>query len=421
MKTLIITTWLLSQLLTAPAHAMGSKPASPPPAKPAPAPAPTPAPAPSVDIRLLNLTEPQRIVQHAETLLRVQTSQKVDKVQVFANGGSLGLAEYRSAENEYRMTWKFQYVADFDLKFVAHVGKATVSKTVRVSVVRDESPVPTPENPPAPPSPVAEGFNDYILRAIAHIDRNYALLGYNIDSQLTHDLQFGSAGVMKATGGARTMCVSAQLEIIVTALQLYAQETGDHSPFAYLPFRLWNTLDATGFKARVWVDPKLDAYGTADALAHFGMGKLVSFEELKPGDFLNINRVNGSGHAVTFISYLDSKGNELPRYNSSVTGFKYYSSQGSGTVGQGGMSYRYAYFDKFGCPNIPYKRDCGLVWRAADRKFLLMGTMYHPKNWRMPAAQGLLQTRSAPSLVLSEEDMSFHHKPARFNGLTTDD
>ena len=113
---------------------------------------------------------------------------------------------------------------------------------------------------------------------------------------------------------------------------------------------------------------------------------------MEPGDFININRVNGSGHAVNFINYIDISGNKVAKHDSTVVGFKYYSSQGHSAKGEGGMSYRWAFFDKFGCPEIPYKR---------------------------PGYRGLLNSRKVDKP--NSESLKFFHKPAQFNGLTTDD
>lgn len=424
MKTLIYTLLFLS--FTLEAHAFGGGktdpapvPAPTPAPTPTPVPTPTPTPAPVVGIEPVNLVAGQKLTQGAETLLRVKASGDVGGVKVIANGGSLGFAEYRAETGEFRMTYRFQFVAEFDLKFVAYdkdLKRELATKTVRVSVVR-----PVVVDPPPPP-PTGSNFNAYILKAIAFIDKNYAMLGYNIDSQLTHDLPYHTFGTLKSTFGSQTMCVSAQLEIIVTAMTIYAQETGDYSIFSYLPFRSWNSLASDAIKAHIWVNHELDSYGTADAIAKFGMGEIKKFEELEAGDFINLNRVSRTGHAVTFISYLDIKGNELPRYDAArVVGFKYYSAQGGPAVGDGGMGYRYAFFDKFGCPNVPYYRDCGIIW-STRRDYLNMGQMWHPKDWkRASSARVNALTSFAASEIPAEEGAQFTGRAAKFNGMTTDD
>ncbi|MBT3222724.1 MAG: hypothetical protein HN348_26920, partial [Proteobacteria bacterium] len=151
-------------------------------------------------------------------------------------------------------------------------------------------------------------FNEYLLAAVDYLDDNYGRLGYD-SAVLTHDIEYGDWGTVERSGSARTMCVAAQLEIILTAYEIYAAETGDDSIWDYLPRRSFAYLGANDLKAHIWVNYDIDAGGTADALRHFGMGENIRFEELLPGSFININRTTGTGHAVLFLAYIDDEGN----------------------------------------------------------------------------------------------------------------
>lgn len=271
------------------------------------------------------------------------------------------------------------------------IGRAPELRDIAPDAVSAE-PVPGGEILPAPSPGQADDtaaderyFNSYILKAVDWLYANYRLLGYDISSILTHDIEYHTYGTIKARRPPLTMCVAAQMEVILTAYQLYAQETGDLSIYAYLPKRSFEGLSVNDLKGHIWVNHEFNAYGTADALRNFGMGEETPFEKLKPGSFVNINRDNGTGHAVTFIGYIDAKGAVQPEYNSAVVGFKYFSSQGGGAAGQGGLDYRYAVFRNFGCPEMPYKRDCGVIY-SADRKWLNTGTMLAPKFWKGPPA-----------------------------------
>jgi hypothetical protein len=221
-----------------------------------------------------------------------------------------------------------------------------------------------------------KSFNVYLLRAVDSIEKNWALKGYNIESAFTHDLKIGRV-TLKASSPSTTMCVAAQLEIIVTALNIYYQETKDSSFFNYLPTKHWTSTNAGTFKDLVWVNS--GSSGTAYALSKYGMGEMRDYKSLKPGSFINLNR-NRSGHAVLFISYIDSAGNELAKYSNEVKGFKYYSSQGKGP-GWGGFSYRYAFFENY-CPKLSNnkKRDCGIIYSEAQT-LLNCGVMLMPKYW----------------------------------------
>ena len=254
-------------------------------------------------------------------------------------------------------------------------------------------------------------FNAYVLKAIAYLSSNYGLLGYDINSILTHDIQYHTYGVITARHAPLTMCVAAQMEIILTAFDIYAKETGDYSVYDYLPKRSFEGLSVTDLKGHIWVNPAFNANGTADALINFGMGERRPFENLTPGDFVNINRTTKTGHAVTFLGYIDKTGKVLPRYDAGAVGFKYFSSQGRAAAGEGGFDYRYAVFSKFGChDNMPGKRDCNVIY-STDQKMLNTGTMLSPKFWTgvMP------QAASAPDSGPTALNRSF------FSGITTDD
>lgn len=256
-------------------------------------------------------------------------------------------------------------------------------------------------------------FNNYVLKAVDAIHRKYALLGYSINDALTHDMAYGNRGWVKRLdpSSQETMCVAAQLEILLTAFEIYESETGDHSVWNFLPKTSWERLGASDIRGHIWVNHDFNSYGTADALKNFGMGEQTPFAELTPGSFINFNRTNGTGHAATFIDFIDKDGKEYDSYNSQVIGFKYYSAQGKSGVGAGGFDYRYAVFSQFGCPELPYKRDCGVI-DSTKSTLLNTGRMLLPTRWT-PQAQ--ISLPGAKSQKPSQFD------PNYFSGLTTDD
>lgn len=225
-------------------------------------------------------------------------------------------------------------------------------------------------------------FNSYILKAVEYLKKNYGLKGYNISAVLTHDIEYGDKGTIKARKPPQTMCVAAAMETILTAINIYAKETGDKTVYDYLPKSSYEKLGAGDIKGHIWVNHDFDAWGTADALKNFGMGQKVKFDQLKPGSFVNINRTTKTGHAVVFINYLTSNGTEQNYYSSNVIGFKYFSSQGGAEVGKGGFDYRYAIFSQHGCPTInsTIKRDCNVIY-SENQKYLNTGMMLSPKYW----------------------------------------
>ena len=228
-----------------------------------------------------------------------------------------------------------------------------------------------------------QSFNKYVLASVDKLYSEHHGGGYNISKAYTHNMSYGD-GMVKATQPPLSMCVSAVAEVIITAINMYAAENNDKTPFTYLPASSWSRMRPIDIRSHVWVDHRLDSFGTADALVTFGIGKRTAFKNLKPGSFVNLNRTNRSGHAVVFMGFIDGQGNVLPAHNDDVRGFKYFSSQGRGNVGDAGFAFRYAFFEKNGvkfCPPIATgKRDCGVIW-STGQKYLNTGYMLPPSKW----------------------------------------
>ncbi len=250
-------------------------------------------------------------------------------------------------------------------------------------------------------------FNEYVLAAVDYLWANYRLLGYD-SAVLTHDIPYGNYGTIEASGGAKTMCVAAAMEVILTAMIIWAEDTGSDTVFDFLPIESWETLHSDHIKAHIWVNHSLGTWGTADALVNFGMGETIVFEQLQPGSFINLNRTTGTGHAVVFLSFIDILGQEYDSYHDGVIGFKYFSSQGGYDVGAGGLDYRYAIFDEYGSPPMPGKRDLKVIY-STDQHYLNTGMMYSPDHWTLQYY--LSPIGAVPSLF----DAQY------FNGVTADD
>jgi hypothetical protein len=262
-------------------------------------------------------------------------------------------------------------------------------------------------------------LNSYVLKAVTLIANERSGLGYD-QASFTRDLQFGDNGILPASNPPFTMCVAAQLEILVTALDQYFQETGDDSPFHFLPVESWKRLRPNDLRGQIWIVENAPSNGAADAFYNFGMGHKLAFKDLRPGSFLNFNRNNGSGHGVVFLGFLDRNGNDLKQYSDQVAGFKYFSSQGQKGAAGSGFGYRWAFFSDVGCPTLSggRKRDCGVI-RSDSPKLLNGGTVYNPKSWdKRRAAEQLLQSQNITDPRLLQEggfDANY------FTGITTDD
>jgi hypothetical protein len=232
-----------------------------------------------------------------------------------------------------------------------------------------------------------QSFNKYVLRAVEKINSTYPSKGYSKNSFYTHDLKYGD-GTIKSNTPPMTMCVAAVAEVIAVAINMYVDETGDTKPYSHLPYSGWNRMRPMDIRSHIWVDHHLASAGTADALTTFGVGKRTAFRNLQPGSFINLNRTNKTGHAVVFMGFIDKDGTVIDPYNDSVKGFKYFSSQGQGNIGDAGFAYRYAFFEKNGvkfCPQIQTgKRDCGVIW-STGQTYLNTGYMLPPKKWNEDA------------------------------------
>lgn len=229
-------------------------------------------------------------------------------------------------------------------------------------------------------------FNDFILEAVDELAHSSSGLGYDRHKFFSRPIKYGN-GEIRANSPPLTMCVAAVAEVMITAINRYVKKTGDRYPYEYLPASSWNRMRPSDIRSHIWVDHRLDSYGTADALVTFGIGKLVKFSELQPGAVVNINRTNRSGHAVIFMNYLDKEGGMLKAWSPEVAGFRYFSAQGQGRKPNAGFGFRAAFFEKPGqksCPVLRDKtmlRDCGVIF-SHGQDMLNTGYVLHPSKWK---------------------------------------
>lgn len=261
-------------------------------------------------------------------------------------------------------------------------------------------------------------FNKYMLAAVEMLAKERGGRGYN-NKSYTQDLKFGNNGELKATQAPYTMCVAAQLETLVEALNLHAAETKDYAAFSFLPKEYWEKLRPTTLRGQIWLVKDANSNGMADALENFGMGGQVTFEQLQPGDVINFNRVSGTGHGVIFLGYLDAKGDELASYSEAVAGFRYFSSQGTAT--DGGLGYRHAFFHPTCPPPLANgrKRDCGVI-RSAEPRLLNMGYVRTPETWSKAKAGQQREQDRAFTRSSAFDGQEFELNEAYLTGETTD-
>jgi hypothetical protein len=254
-------------------------------------------------------------------------------------------------------------------------------------------------------------LNHYVLLAVADLAKNRSRGGYDLHRRFTRNLNYGGDCCLKSTPPVAadkpnpTMCVAAIVEVMVEALNLYRAATGDDSFRARLPLARWNNGTRTGVIPNVFMYAGSDSAGTAFALQRLGLGTERRFEQLQPGDFINFNRTNASGHAVVFMGYLVG-GSAAPQqsFSPAVVGFRYFSAQGMKRA-DGGFGYRNAYFVNK-CPK-PRGRDddCNILGfsigadgkPSQSRRLLNTGTMYAPSSWTTEAALAKLRETTTRS------------------------
>ena len=240
----------------------------------------------------------------------------------------------------------------------------------------------------------------YVLDAVDKLATERKSGKYDIRKYFTQDLTYGQACCIPASspravdpGPNPTMCVAAVAEVIVEALTLYGQKTGDWTFAEKLPIGSWKSGRLTGIRANLFQYQGTGSRGTGHALKLLGLGTTKPFEQLLPGDFVTFNRVGGPGHAVVFLGFIEA-GSTEPRsvHSSDVVGFRYFSAQGKNRA-DGGFSFRNAYFDGK-CP-VPRGRDddCKLIRTSPTRQnytLLNTGELWLPTAWDTAGAQARL-------------------------------
>jgi hypothetical protein len=235
-----------------------------------------------------------------------------------------------------------------------------------------------------PSSDRKHDFNKYVLKAVDQLYAKYKAEGYEHGAYFTHDLDYSAHDEIKASKKKpKTMCVAAVAEVMITAIHLYADEQHDTSVYTKLPAHSWSGTSARDIRPYIFQLPHVRSNGPPDALEQFGLGELVPFQDLQPGDFIGFNRKGGSGHAVVFLAFIDASGDDVPKYDAErVVGFKFFSSQGAHDK-DGGLGYRWGYFAGH-CPkkkNPARHQDC-TIDRSDNQKVLNTGYMFAPSEWK---------------------------------------
>ena len=126
-------------------------------------------------------------------------------------------------------------------------------------------------------------FNEYILEAVELLANERAGGGYDINSAFTRNLKYGPTTI-KSSNPPKTMCVAAIIEVIVEAINLYANDHGD-SVYSVIPVSSWTKGNLTSLRANIFMYKGAGSRGTGHTLDRFGLGTELKFSSSNQGIF----------------------------------------------------------------------------------------------------------------------------------------
>ncbi len=234
------------------------------------------------------------------------------------------------------------------------------------------------------PALAERDLNEQILETVSWLVKNKSGLGYDLRARFTEDLRYGNH-VFRSIKGPKTMCVAGVFETLVRTLDAAKDSNGEPVSAKLLTGKAIDgsgALNITPYVFQYASKVTFHEYGrkfsagSGDAFVLFGIGRYVTFDTAKPGDFVYFNRTNGSGHAVIFYGYLGATGQPVLD-SKDASGFRYFSAQQGGTNGFG---FRDAFFGN--CPAVKheFKEDCGLI-KSSKRGMFSVSRLYDPSEW----------------------------------------
>jgi hypothetical protein len=176
-------------------------------------------------------------------------------------------------------------------------------------------------------------LNPYVMKVVAAypLDGTYPYhcswtpREYDIYNGVTQDMFFKGLVVAKAypDGSRCSYCCGFTFEVFLRAMKLRNIQKGlDADEFNGMTFNdLFNML-------QLWyIEGKGDC--VQRAIVSYGLGRPIEdFEEARPGDFGDYSTTPPGGHSIVFINWIRDEKNK-------IVGFRYFSSNLSGTKGVG--------------------------------------------------------------------------------------
>jgi hypothetical protein len=205
----------------------------------------------------------------------------------------------------------------------------------------------------APPS----DFNDMVLALVDEYPTDSSIDYYwpqGTDwSGSTQDIDYRGVRVANSGGFRSCYCVGLTWEIYLRSWQEFDRSTGGDADDLN-----GMTADDVLSMRTDWFVRELDGPGASVAFENYGLGLDVqSFDDWRPGDFVQLWRTSGSGHNVIFIDWVtDDDGNRI--------GMKYWAC--NGTSSTDGPGYNEEYFGSFNGALDPSKMYAGRAYMPGD-------------------------------------------------------
>ena len=175
-----------------------------------------------------------------------------------------------------------------------------------------------------------QDFNDYVVSMMKSYPTDgthqYYWPSSGGWSGNTRDLYYRGALFAKGDSFGRCYCCGLTFEVFFRAYEAYCKAKG-------WPFVI-NNFDSSAlskFKGQ-WFGSDGNRKTLLNAIVSNNLGRGISFEQAKLGDFVQLWRNNGSGHSVIFVEWVKN--------GQTITGVKYWSTQSS----TNGIGYRIEYF-----------------------------------------------------------------------------
>jgi len=142
----------------------------------------------------------------------------------------------------------------------------------------------------------------------------------------SRDVMMWGRRVLRGEPERRTFCCGLTLEVFLDAWQQWVALNPDAA--AALQPRHFDDF------RKDWFVREVRGAGPAEALVGRGIGRIVPYDEARPGDFLQLWRTNDTGHSAIFLGWIRNPAEE-------IVGVNYWSSQKN----TNGIAERFEYFD----------------------------------------------------------------------------